>query len=223
MTLAELIAECRRVLDDRKAPYQWDDDFLVASLNRAEAMAARGGLLLKDYSTASVCQSSLTNATALITLHTSVFRIERAILDGYSVPLDLRTLLEMDEIFPGWEDADRSLPTHLITDIETGKVRPHPLPDGNYTLNMTVYRVPVTAMSAMTSSPEIEDLGGNHRALTHFVVSEAYEDHDSDRYDPVKAADHRATFNRHFGISTARGARWRKQLMGRNLATTTLA
>lgn len=223
MTLAELIAETRRILDDKLAPYLWDDDFIVAALNRAEALAARGGLLLKDSSTASVCQASLTNATTLVTLHASVVRIERAIIDGQSVPLQLITVMEMDEIFPGWEDADRGLPTHLITDIETGDVRPYPLPDGNYTLNMVVYRIPITAMSAMTSSPEIEDMGANHRALTFYAVSEALDDHDADRYGPEKAAAYLARFCRQFGISTAKGARWRKQLMGRNLATTTLA
>lgn len=223
MNLREIINEFRRVADDLEAQQQrWGDDFLVASANRAEAEACKSALLLLDTSTAAICQYALTVSTVLVSLDTRVVRVKRARLSSETCPLIPMTVGDMDSVFPGWESAARSLPLYLITDIETGKVQPYPSPDGNYTLKIHAYRTPLNEMTSMTNSPEIKDRG-DHRKLVNWMMYEAYMDHDSDRYDPVKSAQYRDMFDRDFGISTPQGAEWRHRHMGHSLLSGSFA
>lgn len=221
MTLKELIATFREDADDNEKKQLWSDVFLKAAANRAEAEACKGGLLLKDSTTAEVCQYDLVSGDTIIALDVRIIRIIRAKLSTEAIPLELVTVSDMDECFPGWENATTNKPLRLITDIETGKVGIYPGANAVYTLNLHVYRTPLEEMKDFDDSPEIPDIGSNHRKLVNWMLFEAYSKHDVDQYDPVKAAQHRIMFERDFGMSTPLGANWRKQFMGRSLLTGT--
>lgn len=223
MTLQELTAEFRQRADDLRTPYLWDDTFIARSLNTADNEAAERSEMLLDTSTASVCQIAMTDSSTLLSVSPLVVRIKRAKLSGETLPLILITVDEMDRLYPGWEGISRSVPTHLITDIETDKVQPYPLPNASFTMNMHVYRLPLTPMSASSDEPEIPDRGRNHLRLVNWALYEAFDWKDFDTYDPARAAQYLAMFTKDFGESNPRGAEWRRKHMGRSMLSGSFA
>jgi hypothetical protein len=224
VTLVELIAVARReFLDDTARPYLWSDEFLRGAANRAVAAAARGGHLLRDSITPQACHYTITASEPNVKLHASVFLVARAVIAGKTIPLDLRTVSEMDEFYPGWEDSNVTMPIAAITDYQPGYLRLYPPPDSAGTLRLQVFRVPLRDMEADDDEPEIPDHGGTHRKLCTWIAADAHEQPDSEGQDMERAKLERAQFYADFGVANPRGESIRRQIMHHDLKPRTLA
>ena len=88
---------------DSTAPYRWDDEVVFAWLSEAQREACLRGGLLKDASTASICEISVVAGTTTYSVSPLVVKIDRAMLlseSGILARVDIFDREEMDRSFP---------------------------------------------------------------------------------------------------------------------------
>lgn len=179
-TLGEMITRWRRQLDDGSTPYGWDPEELVEYANRVVEDFARECWLIEDAS------SSITTLTTAAdqpsySISEKILRIDRAKISSQNHPLVTATRQEFDARWLGWETAESATPRYLIFQgVGEGTVRLMPTPDDIYTINMVVYRLPLTDLSASTLDGVPEIPSRYHRLLDDGVYALAYGKHDED-------------------------------------------
>lgn len=209
MNLAGLIREYRREADDNAQPYFVADDDLMDFANEAEEEACRRALLLRDSTTAAVCTVAITAGNPVFTLHASVIDVLRVKMASETVPLAIVPQDEMDRVNVGW-DTMTGKPRAVVAGRDTGKLRLWPSPTVNETLALTVTRLPVAEMNDLEDTPEIPRQ--YHRALAQWMLYRVFSIRDSELFDPNKAANALANFEREFGKrQSARNEAWRQE------------
>lgn len=197
MTLGDLLDLWRKEIDDVAQPYLWSDDEAIEYADDAQNEACRRGRLLVDSETTAVCNIALVDGTSSYALDSRVIRVNRAKVSGESSPLAFCMVRDLDERAPGWEDWSESTPTILVPDWQSGKIRLVATPDAAGTLTMTVVRLPLVELNDADQSFEIRT--EYVRNLRHWLSYRAYMKRDSETYNPQKAADALALFEREFG------------------------
>jgi hypothetical protein len=205
---AQLFAAFRLRVDDNVAPYLWGDPELQEFLDDAHNEAAERALLLRDSTTAAICQVAITAGTHSYTLDPRILKVRRAKLDGERKPLRLATVEGLDRDWPGWdEEEDADTPKVLAIDPEGAGWRSRlvrtPAADG--VLRLEVCRLPLTSISTDAATPEIPER--QHVKLLDWMEHRAYSKKDADTFDAEKAAKGEAAFTAVFGEKvTARTA-----------------
>lgn len=199
MTLAEISALFRSEADDTKDPPFASDAEIVEWANDAQNEACRRARLLVDSRTAGLTTVSLTVAAERYALDARVIFVRRARLALNKSLLRLASYRDIDGvngISADWED-ETGTPTHLITDTDTGFVRPYPITDAAGTVRLTVVRLPLDDMVADADVPEIH--ARFHRNLRHWMLYRYYSKQDADTFDAGKAAAALEAFETEFG------------------------
>jgi hypothetical protein len=198
MTLADLIARYRSDSTDTAIPYLCTDEEVTGFLNEGEEEAALRANLIFDATTADVCVIAVTAGTAVYPLHESVFQVTKATFtptgDTCPIPLGLSDRVEQDRIRPNWRTTSEP-PQVLIVDDTSVQIAC--LPDTDGTLNLEVYRAPLTLMAATDDVPEIGR--AHHRHLVLWALYRAYIKPDTEINDPGRAGKALAEFTRQFG------------------------
>lgn len=205
MTLQDLIKLYRADSLDKPESQFCDDELLTIYANEAQDEACRRGQLLRD-SSSSWCTLSVAAGAESVRLNPLAIRVLRAFVDGCALqPLHVD---EMDAFFPGWQfQAVRNRPTHLITGVSTDQLYLWPRPDKEYTVNLTVQRLPKKPMQGCGDSPEIRP--ELHQALVSWMLYRAYSRTDGDLMDPAKAGVSLAKFEAEFGRkASGRNEEW---------------
>jgi hypothetical protein len=197
--LPALRAALRSRLDDEAQPYLWSDADLNRYLNESVNEAALRARLIRDASTAAVCNVTVTAADGTYTLHTSVFAVKRAKLDLGSVPLVLSSTEALDVEYPTWATQSASSPSHLLIDPQSSAlgITIVPTPTVADTLRLVVYRLPLEAMASDDDEPELHSM--HHERLLDWAVRCAYLKHDSETFDAQKAKSAEDAFELSFG------------------------
>ncbi|MFA5387503.1 MAG: DUF6682 family protein [Candidatus Paceibacterota bacterium] len=193
-TLLDIVR--RSDLDDAAQPYLWSDDDLIEYADDAQNEACRRGRLLVDSTTADTCQIAVLAGTHTYALDARVIRVNRARLSGESRPLGFRQMRKLDDLSPGWEDWSGT-PEVILPDWQEGSIRLVPSPDSAGTLNLTVVRLPLATINDPDDAFEVRD--EHLRNLRHWIVYRAFLKRDSETYDPERAAQALALFEREFG------------------------
>lgn len=196
MTLQDLIALFRADVNDATEPYLWSDEQAIEFANDAQIEACRRARLIIDSSTPDVAVVPVVAGTAAVALVPEILFIRRARLVG-QVPLQRRTLRDMDLLNPFWQDAQPGIPKVFITDADSGAIQLWPTPVANGTLQLTAVRIPLAEMNDELDTPEIAPRW--HRSLRYWMAYRAYSMQDSEANDPKKAADSLALFEQEFG------------------------
>ena len=201
MTLSELLAEQRDILDDAVTPYLWSDGELLRYNNRAIDRLAEEAFLLTDAATAAVCQISLTLLLgAHYTKHAKIVKVRECRLTGDTIPLTRIDLPKLQSLFPTWQSYTAAKPRMFSEDITTGKVTFIPAPDANYTANLIVFRRPLTTemlaltTAGMIASPIIDER--YHKFILNGVLSMAYGKQDSETFYGNLQAKYEALFQK---------------------------
>jgi Family of unknown function (DUF6682) len=201
VTLNDILTTARAYLNDINQPYIWTDDQLVVCVNKVVDVLAERCFLIEDTLTASVCQITVVANTSIYDVDDHIVRISRAKLA--SSTRDPLTILReggveyMDAQYPTWETYNVDTPTALLTrGIGTNKVRLWPPPDANDTVNMTVFRKPLTLLSKsnLAAVPEIQSKF--HWRIFNGVLAEAYSFQDKEGEDLAKANKHYLLFEK---------------------------
>jgi hypothetical protein len=195
MKAAELLEIARIELDDVAAPFLWSNPEMLEYLDDGQNEAARRGRLLVDSTTTATCQITVVSGTHTYTLDPRVIRVNRARLVDGDLPLSVVMMRDLD-CYPGWESWSET-PRIYCPDWESGKIRLVGNPSAAGVLNMTVVRLPLLPVNDMHDTLELR--AEHQRNLRHWVIYRAYLKRDSETYNPKKAAEALALFEREFG------------------------
>lgn len=228
MNLADLITVFRARTFDTEAPYLWSDDELGEYATDAENEAAERAKLIKDSTTAEICQVAVTAGNAVYYLDQRVITVERAKLTLGNYPLDLSSTAQMDNgtrpvvnqwrstpTYNNWLGTDwqkaTGTPVRLLLDDEQSrwKATLYPIPVVNDTLNLTLYRLPLGPLS--TDQGNVPEIPYRlHIRLVDWMMARAYRKQDAETRDEAKADRYEAAFAQTFGERIDANAR-RKQ------------
>ncbi len=200
MDLGELVTKFRERADDTAGPpYRWSDPEVYGYLNEAEREASIRAKLIRDQSTASICEITVTSASKVYPKSDKIIAIESAYLtDAYGVNYILyRTDWDwVRDNHPNWPTYTPGIPTILVEDDKVVTlINP---PDRDFTLTLDVYRLPVGDMEVTVDEPEIALM--HQDGLVDWAEHRAYLKRDPDTYDPAKSDRALSTFVRRFGI-----------------------
>jgi hypothetical protein len=194
ITVTGIVEQCRRRLGDTEETYNWSnvelvDDYLSNLL--VELCEDIPMPMIEDVTTASVCQIAVGIGDDVLTPSPLITKIVTAQLSSQDNLLRLLTAAQMDAGFPNWQDADDGEPQYLIVDgVGSGRVRLYPPSAAVDTLNLAVYRLPLTDLSWPTSQSLTPEIPAKfHRRLINGILAKAYLKDDPDTYNPKKAAD----------------------------------
>lgn len=196
-TLLQIRTTTRTTLDDTSTiDPLWINTELNGYINDAENQSCKIADLLIDSTTASICDITLINGTAIYSVSPLILKIFRAMVDGAVYPLVQTTKRILDLTYASWASASGDERSFFIGD--TNKITIYKKPDGSGTLRLTVSRLPLVAMSSDSDTPEID--AQYHDGMIDWVLYRAYSKQDSKTLDPEKAEVHKNAFNARFGI-----------------------
>ena len=197
MNLGELIDAFRDEAKDTANPPFVSDKTAKRYANQAVSEACRRSRLLVD-STSELCELPITAGDPVIEIDSRIISIRRARSSLSSRPLVKRCVRDMDDQFSGWDSSSStSIPSVIVVDYETNRIRLHPAPAENGTLYLTVVREPLTELENSKDEPEINRR--HHHGLVEWIKYRAFNASDSDLYNPKKASEALAEFEREFG------------------------
>ena len=172
MKLKAIRQEARFRLDDEVRPYFWKDEWLDAAINEAEREACIRARLIED-------NSSNVTSNDIVTTEKR-YELSPLIIDVLAIEMASR---------PGCNIAGWTLTeSELVLDN---------YPSSSDTLLLTVVRLPLSDMCDDNAQPEIRD--HHHEKLIDWVEYRAYMVQDADSFNPVKAQEYEAAFERSFG------------------------
>lgn len=214
MNVGDLEELWRRThVDDVETPQLWSTEEFVGWLSEAEVEACRRARLIVDSqtpyttavstsgtstttSTARLCQLLLGSATEFYDLDPRVIYLRRVKLAGRSQPLKPMDYRDLDECRPGWEASTGSV-SGYVRGLDSGKLRPYPIPTTAGTVGLLVVREPLEPLADPNDEPEIA--ARYHLALLDWVSYRAYMKKDTEALDPEAAAKHLGLFEAEFG------------------------
>jgi hypothetical protein len=170
MNLGEIITLIGYRLDDIRVPYLWEDGELIQFINDAQNQICEECGVLRDSSTAAICNVSVVAGTSLYTLDSRVIKVFNAKLGSTYTLLGQTNRDNMDNDYPGWE-ATTGTPTDWFND-DTGKIRLYPKPTANSTLYLSVTRYPLAQLANREDTPEIS--WKYHPLLVNGAIAQAY-------------------------------------------------
>ena len=198
MTLEELIANARLRLDDVEPEYRWPDSSLILWFNEAQIEACRRARLLRDSSTAAVCQIAFGDADGEGILDSRIIRVERAKFANATLPLRKVSYRDIQECDPNWESRTASTPLRYFTDFNAGAINVYPAIKTGDTLKLTVIREPLAALAKMDDVPEIA--GRYQYSLVDWIIYRAYQSGDPDSGDEARSQAALMAFTEEFGV-----------------------
>lgn len=195
MRVSEFISTFRNVMGDAVTPYLWSDGEIAQYLTWAEQEAAVRAKLLKD-SVSAFCTISFTAGQVAAQLDASIFEVDRVSVNGKR--LHRTTIADLDAAFCGWESHTSNSPGRYVHDGRSLMLVPRP--NVAVVANLTVFRLPVAALSVDFDfrEPEIDRM--HHPRLLDWVYRCALLKNDSEVINPTKAAEYEAKFIQSFGI-----------------------
>ncbi len=200
MKLSELKMLVREAADDTVAvKYLWSDAFVVSVLNEAEVQACRRARLIIDSSSPEVCRIALAAGHSTYSVDPRVIFIRRVKLSTADAPLGFARVRDIDNCNPGWETETGDV-VGWISDYTTGLLKLYRRPTAAQlpaTITLTVVREPLDPMKDNDDEPEIKPR--HQYALQHWALFRMFSRRDTETFDPKRAADHLALFEREFG------------------------
>lgn len=184
MTRDELLAEFREAADDSVAPYAWGDPRALHMLSEGQDKFCEETGYFTDSST-----YEITTVAGVVDYDLDPRIIE--VLEVWDGQRKLGKFSQTDRPLASTLGEPR-LPQHWQADRETGKLTLNEPPLADLVLTLRVQRYSVTPFYK-SGNPEIP--ARFHRAMVEYAASKAFNDHDRERQDPVKAADHKANFD----------------------------
>lgn len=222
MNLKDIYTEVRNILSDTTIPYQWSDNELRGYVNQSIIDASIRSRCIVDSTSPDCSILNVVAGKSNYPIHESVFYIERVYDSVHSSTLtatDTQTVDSMRNINGSTDTncSEYSRPEFYIADLnhcgtDTDGLREisiYPTPSMALTLNLTVIRTPLEALSD-GDIPEIPFF--HHYALIYGALALAYQKHDADTEDRNKSAEFEAQFTQVFGDRpTAKFLQWGRQ------------
>ena len=186
MTPAELLAVFRDEVSDTKAPYLWSDALFYTYLDDAQKQFCRLTFGIEDARTFTL---ALTPGSEWYDLNPRILEILGAYDQATGRPI--KVLTRMQTVARNVQFDGKQGPLQaLFKGMQKNALRAYPVTATAQTLTLETRRLPATLTSAGTLEVDEE----HHLNLLMWVRSRAYAKQDTETYDPVKAATHKAAF-----------------------------
>lgn len=186
-----LLARFRLDVSDVAAPYLWSDAEIYSYMDEAQKMFCRlqGGIA--DASSA-LTTLAVTAGDTWVTLSPKILKLrfaQRA--DGREV-----TVLNFEDVQFGrsgvrFDMATGPLST-VVAGMEKDKLRCVPVPVADDTLQLTIYRLPLTDITTTGQTLEVDEL--HHTALLLWMKYLAHSKQDAETYDRGRATQFEGQF-----------------------------
>jgi hypothetical protein len=224
--LSELLDELRtNILNDRSdridgtSDYLWTDTTLIRYINEAQRRFARRSFVIRDSTTAEVCDVTLVAGTTEYTLHPSVLSVLSAKIEDASADLirvghcvlgdfvnanaEIYNPAQLGAINPGNPIAyttDETIGEDDEGTIAAVTLRVYPEPDAGAAgtvIKLRVVRLPIDHLTSgsMSAIPEIP--ADHHLEMLDWAAYLALRIVDQDAGSPKRAADFAASFEQH--------------------------
>jgi hypothetical protein len=226
MQLSELLEELRiGILNDRSdrtsgtSDYLWTDEMLVRYINEAQRRFAVKGLVIRDGTTAEVCEVTLEEGVTEYALHESILavisaKIEDAAVDltrvGHSA-LDVIRSVDINFLDPSqFHSLTPGSPLAFSTDEQvvaddsdsysrvSMRIFPEPDDDADGTvIKLRVLRKPIEELSVNNLGAVPEIPVDHHLEMLDWAAYLALRIVDADAGNPKRAAEFAASFEEH--------------------------
>lgn len=191
MTSSELAALYRTEMWDTVEPYFLGDSALYAYINDAQLQFCRQTEGIEDSRTAGVTQLAVTPGTEWYALSPLVLKVRGAHRgdDGRMVRMaEAEKTSAYDIKFDGRAGPLR----YLVSGLDKGHLRAWPIPTETLTINLRVFRLPLTSITGPNQALEIDPQ--HHMHLLLWVKHLAYGTHNAEVFDPRKSEEFAAKF-----------------------------
>jgi len=185
-----LITLFRDRMEDNETPYLWSDSRIVGWFDEAQREFARVTHIFKD-----TAQLTVTTDDPYTLLPDDFLEYRTGRSDIQKRNITNRNLNEMESacaaddygqsIAGNWLDSTGN-PTNIILDMIEGKGRLFPIPQTDDTITMFYARYPKKSITVSSSKTELTK-PEHQKLLVTYARSLAYDDQDSDVFDPNKA------------------------------------
>lgn len=199
MNLKDLIGLFRSETDSKEQDQLWPKDEVVEFANDAVNEACRRARLIVDSTTKEIVEVSFSANKPYVELDERIIFVRRARVTTLNTYLTIASYRDLD-CYPGWENWT-GMPSRIVTDLETGKLRFDRIPTTAGKIVMTVVRLPMCEMNDDEDVPEINSR--YHRSLRYWMLYRGYSKKDIETEDPGEAAKNEAAFEREFGTKSA--------------------
>lgn len=196
MTADELIASFRQRADDRESPYLVSDEDAFRFATEGEREACLRAKLIWD-ETSSFLSFPAVAGQAVYPINPLIDRIERVTFTPTTGKAFDLCLTGMDAIAERYREQQDGKPELAAQFGSTLRLWPAPNAYATGTITLSCYRFPLFAMEAGSDEPEIP--AEHHEGLVDWMLFRTYYAKDSETFDPGRAAQSLAMFERKFG------------------------
>lgn len=187
MNTSEVLVQFRSDMADQAEPYLWTDEEVFSYINDAQRMFCRLTDGIADASTPAVTVLSVVPGTDWVPLHPTIKRIRSATRSDTGKDIDIINRDDMVQrrwVFDGTTNAVRA----LIIGMERKKARVFPKSNETVDINLTVFRLPLVAITA-DGDQDFEIDEEHHLHLLSWVKHLAYLKQDAETFDRMKAKE----------------------------------
>ncbi len=179
---ATFIKRFREETFDEADPPLWSDGLILRYLGEAQTAFCRETEGLED-STSSVCRVAVPAGTATLRLNPKIRKLRAATWGAAPLTLMSVEQARAEGIILG---AVRSgTPRLIVTGLGGGRVQLFPTPVQDGTLQLDVFRLPLTTIESASDETEVDDRYAP--TLLHYALHRAYSRPDPDTMDRVRA------------------------------------
>ena len=187
MTTTELLALFRYEVSDQEAPYLWSDALVYGYIDEAQKQFCRDTYGIED--ARSFTLSILADGTIWYRIDPRILKIRSAMNAATGEPIDLTTPENLANRGLVLDTATGTV-RRLITGLQKGMVRAHPVPNAAMSISLFVFRMP----DEIVAGDDFEIDEQHVRNLLSWVKYRAYNVHDSEVYNPKLADQYRGEF-----------------------------
>lgn len=213
MNSTELRDTFRADVVDTIKPYLWTDAEVYGYADEAQMMFCRLAGGLPDVTTEAVCSIPVVAGEQFANLHPSILMIRQVTLASTGREIALRNLYDSRSagddygmVIQASNDTKPGPVRAMVIGEEYNKCRWVSVPEVNDTVHITVFRLPIRAITGPDQNLEIRR--EHHRTLLHWMKFLAYSKPDADTFDKTRGAENEAAFYRHCAEAKAEWERY---------------
>lgn len=192
MNSTELLTLFRAEMSDEATPYLWSDALAFGYMDDAQKRFCRKTDGIADARTASVTQLSIVPGTDWYNTHASIRLVRSATRADTGRPVKLYTAEQARRACIVFDGSEGPV-TGLVLGLEPRVARTTKVPNETVTVNLSVFRLPLTAITTDSQAFEIEEQ--YHTGLLDWMKSRAYGKQDAETVDRRKEVEYMTRFD----------------------------
>ncbi len=210
MNAGDLLQHFRYEVDDLEDPYLWSDDEVFEYMTDAERMFCRLTEGIEEARLPQICQLSVVPGTDWYAVSPLILKLRWATRgdNGRTITVSNPEKLALDGI--AFDSGTGGPVRALVAGMSKGVLRAWPMPNETVTINLGVFRLPLTPLTSEVSAFEIDEQ--HHIHLLSWMKHRAYNKHDADTYDPKQAEKYETVFRNYCFKALAEQERARRQV-----------